>query len=553
MQQEPVDCIPFSCLTSNIAVVVRSNPANMHTAHSKPVAHVEHYHGRQYRAYNILMLAIMTIGSFSFGYANAVIATVAAQPSFAVTFDLAHRDNASTLVGLTNSLYFAGGFFGCLVSCFCSDIWGRRWGIAVPCFITILASALMAGSVNIAMFIFFRFVSGLGAFMLLAAIPVWMSEIAPPSIRGSLVAVHNFTLLIGYSAASWIGYGLFHVDNDKIWRAQFAILCLPVMVLPVCLLWTPESPRWLLQNDRAPEAERLLHRLHPAEEARIEFIQIQQQIAIDRNLETSYLSMFTKPSYRKRCIIAFGLTVSIQLCGPLVINNYGPTVYALLGYDLEKQLLYLAGWVTTSIAGGFVSLFLIQIVSRPVLFAGGLIASVACLSAEAGLVATYASTPESLANPNHAALRAAVAMFYVFIFVFECTLGGTQYVYIGELFPTHIRSKGMAVGTSGLALMNVIWLQVAPIAFSHIGWKFYLCFICPPAVAAVFIYFYFPDTKGLPLESVAALFGDEVGDDLIDPHVLKEENCEFKAKESATDKSNMPPESVVSSHVEKVA
>jgi MFS family permease len=110
-------------------------------------------------------------------------------------------------------------------------------------------------------------------------------------------------------------------------------------------------------------------------------------------------------------------------------------------------------------------------------------------------------------------------MFYVFLFVFECTLGGIQYIYIGKIFPTHIRFKGMAIGTSGLALMNVIWLQVAPIAFKHIGWKFYHCFICPPAVAAVFIYIYFPDTKGLPLESVAALFEDEVGDDLIDPHV----------------------------------
>lgn len=411
-----------------------------------------------------------------------------------------------------NSLYFAGGFVGAFISSFGSDKWGRRWGIAIPTVITIFAAALMAGSVHVGMFIAFRFVSGLGGFMLLAAIPVWMSEVAPPSIRGALVSVHNLALLVGYTVATWIGYGFYHIEGNKVWRGQFAILCLPALTLLPCLFVVPESPRWLILKDRAEEAERLLHRLHPTEEARIEFIQIQRQCRIDRELESSYLSILIKPSYRRRAFIGFGLTVSIQLSGVLVINNYGPTVYALLGFGVEKQLLYLGGWVTTSIAGSLVSLWLIQVVSRPNLFAGGLIASAACLSAEAGLVANYASTPEALANPNESALRAAVAMLFVFIFILECSLGGVQYVYLGEIFPTHIRSKGLAIGSAGLSLMNIIWLQVAPIAFQDIGWKFYLCFICPTTVAAVIIFFVLPDTKGLALEVVGALFGDEVAE-----------------------------------------
>lgn len=551
---------------------------SMHTPSSQPVPHTEHYHGRQFRLYNILMLVIMAIGSLAFGYANAVIATVAAQPSFVshlreelvptmqywmtaniyttkvLTFDLNERSDANELFGLMNSLYFAGGFVGCLSSSFASDRWGRRWGIAIPTIITIIAAALMAGSVNVGMFIFFRFVSGLGGFMLLAAIPVWMSEVAPPSIRGALVSVHNLALLIGYSVATWAGYGLYHVDSMKVWRIQFAILCaLAVLLLPF-LTVIPESPRWLLLRDRIQEAEQVLHRLHPAEEARIELRQIQRQFEIDRNLETSWLSMFTKPSYRRRCIKGFGLTVAIQLSGPLVINNYGPTVYALLGYGVEKQLLYLSGWVTTSIAGSICSLYLIQVVSRPVLFSAGMIASVACLSAEAGLVATYASTPEALANPNEPALRAAAAMLFVFIFVLECSLGGVQYVYLGEIFPTHIRSKGMAIGTSGLALMNVIWLQVAPIAFQDIGWKFYLCFICPSTVAAVLMYFGLPDTRGLALESVGALFGDEVGDDeLVQDKVETDDEKSQKHGDSPMEQKQRADAAVTTKHVEEAS
>ena len=82
----------------------------------------------------------------------------------------------------------------------------------------------------------------------------------------------------------------------------------------------PESPRWLLINDRAEEADRVLRKLHTPEEAKVEFVQIQKQMEVDRRLPNSYLSMFTKPSYRKRTLIAIGTTCSVQFSGILVIN-----------------------------------------------------------------------------------------------------------------------------------------------------------------------------------------------------------------------------------------
>jgi len=150
-----------------------------------------------------------------------------------------------------------------------------------------------------------------------------MREVAPLSIRGTLVEVHNVGLMIGYIIATWAGYGLFHITSsaNDAWRARFALLCLPALLLVSGLYWIPESPRWLILQDSAAEAEMILHRLHPAEEARIEFIQIQRQIELDRQLETSYLSMFTKPSYHRLCITGFGIACAVQMCGPLVINN----------------------------------------------------------------------------------------------------------------------------------------------------------------------------------------------------------------------------------------
>lgn len=88
-------------------------------------------------------------------------------------------------------------------------------------------------------------------------------------------------------------------------------------------------------------------------------------------------------------------------------------------------------------------------------------------------------------------------------------MNNVQLSYVGEIFPFHLRAKGLALGVSGICLMNIIWLQAAPTALKNIGWKYYLCFIIPSSLAALVILKWFPDTRGLSLEECAAIFGDE--------------------------------------------
>lgn len=468
-----------------------------------PIAH--HVSGRQFRFYNVLMIVAMGLGSVSYGYSAGVISQTLGQPSFISYFKLDERANATDIIGLMNSLYQAGGFIGTFCVSFFADKYGRRMGIAIPSVINIIAGALLAGSVHVGMFIFFRFVSGLAAYWLVSAVPVLMTEIAPPNVRGVLVNIHGALLIFGFALSNWVGYGFYHIDQ---WRAPFAFQCLPSILLLLIIFKLPESPRWLIVKDNVEQAEAILHKLHTPDEARAELHQIRQQVAIDRSLDSSWWSMVSKASYRKRACMALFCTVGIQMTGPFVMNNYGPTLYRGLGFDTDKQLVYQLGWITVAFGGALASLPAIELVTRPVILAGGILGCAACLVVEAALVARYATDAESLANPNQAALGAAVAMLFLYIFWFEMTLDGGQFVYLGEIFPTHLRAKGISLGMAGLCATNIIWLQVAPLAFSTIGWKFYLCFIIPAFLCGVTILFWFPDTKDMPLESIAAIFGD---------------------------------------------
>lgn len=98
----------------------------------------------------------------------------------------------------------------------------------------------------------------------------------------------------------------------------------------------------------------------------------------------------------------------------------------------------------------------------------------------------------------------------MYIFIFEATLEGVQFVYLGEIFPTHLRAKGIGIGISALCAINIVYLQVAPMAFANVGWKFYLAFIVPGSLMAIVVLLFWPNTRQMPLEDIAALFGDEV-------------------------------------------
>ncbi|CAK7199700.1 hypothetical protein SEUCBS139899_002383 [Sporothrix eucalyptigena] len=500
----------------------------MDTAAPHPV--IQHDGGRQFRAYNVAVIFAMSFASIAMGYSANIISTTLAQPTFRAYFGLDTRANGTELISAMNGLFQAGAFFGAICISWVADRFGRKMSIVVPAVLVLVSGALLAGSVHIAMFLVSRFIAGMGSFWLLGSVPVWMTEIVPPRWRGLLVDIHSAALLFGYTWASWMGYAFYHLASDDAWRAPLALQTLPALVVLCAMPFLPESPRYLVQRGHHEQARRVLARLHETREAEVEFSQIQAQIHLDNALPHSWASLITKKSYRKRALYAIGLACGIQFTGVLVINNYGSIIYSGLGYDQEKQLLFAGIFNTLGWVCGVAAIFIIDLLPRNRLVFIGTVCVTTCLVAEAALVANY---PVG-AGQNDNALRAAVAMVFLYIVFAELLLDGTQYVYFAELFPQHLRAKGMALGMAAISLMNVMWLQSAPTAFATISWKFYLCFIIPAYIFAIVCLLFYPDTKGLALEEIAALFGDEV--QAADVFVAEDASSSENAKATATEK-----------------
>ncbi|KAJ9615767.1 hypothetical protein H2200_001844 [Cladophialophora chaetospira] len=456
------------------------------------------------------VLAVLGFGSLTYGYTASIIGTTLGQPSFLNYFDLLTRSNGTDLISTMNGLFQTGGVIGTLLLPTVADKYGRKWACAVPAILAIISGAIMAGSVNVGMFIAFRFVAGAAAFMILAAVPILMNEIAPVHMRGALVDVHAVMLVLGYTIQGWVGFGFYFWQNGSTntWRPPVAIQCFWPLCLLIGLFFVPESPRWLVLQGRNEEAEAVLMKLHANSDdpnndaAKAEFYQISKQIAIDKTLGNTWMHIIKKPSYRKRALLGIGTTGIIQCSGVLVINNYGPSLYKQLNYSEVKQLLYPAAWLTFALGLNAMAMPLVDRFPRNKYIAFGVLGCMATLIVEAALVANF------VPSNNTSALSAAVAMFFVFQVFYGLCLDGTQFSYLGEIFPTHLRAKGVCLGVAMISFMNIIWLQSAPTAFEKIGWKFYLCFIIPGTFGGIAMWIWFPDTNGLPLEEVAALFGD---------------------------------------------
>ena len=151
--------------------------------------------------------------------------------------------------------------------------------------------------------------------------------------------------------------------------------------------------------------------------------------------------------------------------------------------------------------------------------AGALVVSIN-MSIETALTSRY------LGTDNKAGLSAAAAFLFIFQFIFNLFCEGPSQYYTSEIFPTHLRAKGMTINVVTFCLIDILWLELAPTAFGHIGWKYYLVFCVLGFFGSIIIFTTFPDTLRKPLEEVARLFGDE---DLVG--VYQEEIPEAREKQ----------------------
>ena len=436
---------------------------------------------------------IAALGGLLFGFDTAVISgtTEALRSVYGLSgFGL----------GFTVASALIGTILGAMVVGRPADAWGRRRvlvAIAVLYFVSAVGTALAWDWWSL---LFFRFLGGIGVGGASVVSPMYIAEISPAALRGRLVAVTQFNIVLGILLAFFSNYLIARLDLGATdWRWMFGVEAFPAAAFFLLLFLTPQSPRWLLARRRVEEARAVLARLGTdtgSVDGEIE--------AIEASLDLEHHSLeepLFQAAYRGPILLAIAIAAFNQLSGINALMYYAPAIFRMAGAGQGSALFQSVLVGGTNLAFTMAAMAVIDKFGRRNLMIVGSIGYIASLSATAWAFYRYGTdfTP--------AGSMVVLASLLVFIASHAFGQGAVIWVFISEIFPNRVRARGQALGsfTHWLMAAGISWTfpMIAQASGGH-AFAFYAAMM---VVQLVWVLRVMPETKGVPLEDIQKRLG----------------------------------------------
>jgi sugar porter (SP) family MFS transporter len=334
----------------------------------------------------------------------------------------------------------------------------------------------------------FRLIGGLGIGASSVLGPVYIAELAPAKWRGRLVGAFQFNVVLGILLAYTSNYAIrtLHLGATE-WRWQVGVAAIPAIGFLILLFGIPRSPRWSASRDRIDEALAVL-KLMGEPDPQAELADIRQALAQEH--ASRHKPVF-RWKYRYPLFLAISIGAFNQLAGINAILYYLPNIFASAGFSQisgDQQAIAIG---FTNLIFTMVGMSVIDKLGRKTLLLVGAAGTSACLAGVAWLFATH-SHPGAL-----------VWVLVTYIAFFALSQGAVIWVYIGEVFPNSVRSKGQGVGNASHWIMNTVIALEFPVVVHVLNTETpFVFFAIMTAVQFVVVLFVYPETKGQTLEDL---------------------------------------------------
>src|SRR5580692_11760520 len=327
----------------------------------------------------------------------------------------------------------------------------------------------------------FRFLGGLGIGASSVLGPVYIAELAPAKWRGRLVGAFQFNVVFGILAAYTSNYLIRLARLGAIeWRVQVGVAALPAIAFLVMLFGIPRSPRWSASKNRIDEALAVLKMMGaPDPQAELDDI----RAALAQEHASAHEPVF-RWKYRYPLFLAISIGAFNQLAGINAILYYLNNIFAAAGFSQISSDQQAIAIGATNFLFTMVGMSLIDKAGRKTLLLIGAAGCAACLAGVAWLFGTH-SHPEAL-----------IWLLVTYIAFFSVSQGAVIWVYIGEVFPTSVRSKGQGVGSASHWFMNTVIQFVFPVVVHSMSQATpFVFFSAMTAVQFLVVMFTYPETK----------------------------------------------------------
>jgi sugar porter (SP) family MFS transporter len=445
-----------------------------------------------------LISAVAAMGGLLFGYDWVVIG--GAKPFFEPYFLL--EDEA--LRGWANSCALLGCLLGAVFTGGVSDRFGRKRLLLLSALLFAASSILTGWAGSFSAFVIWRIAGGVAIGMASALSPMYIAEIAPAHMRGRLVSLNQFTIVIGVLAAQIVNWRIAEPVPDAAtaefirlswngqegWRWMFTVVAIPAVVFFLGSLAIPESPRWLIKNGAVDRAREVLRRIGGDAYAAAECTTIQTTIATEEVRQVHFRDLLA-PGVRSILFVGVTLAVLQQWSGINVIFNYAEEIFRTAGYGVSSILFNIVITGIVNMVATFIAFGTVDRFGRRALLLIG--------CAGIGLFHILIG----LAYLLHWTGPVVITFVLLAIASYAMSLAPITWVMISELFPNRIRGAAVAVAVSALWIACFLLTYTFPFLNAALGVSGTFWLYAAICIAGfVFIWFRVPETKGKSLELI---------------------------------------------------
>lgn len=397
---------------------------------------------------------------------------------------------------------------------FC-DFLGRRYTIILGCVMIIIGAALQGGATNFGMFIGARILLGIGSCLASAAASPLLAETAYPAQRAMMTAMVLASWPFGSFVAAVVTWGPYHSSmkyNNWSWRIPSILQCFFPAVQLILAFFGPESPRWLISKGRCDEAEKFFIKYHAGGDASsplVSFEMAEIKAIIEQEKEqrnSKWTEWFQSKQNLRRLFIVLAVPAMAQLCGNALISYYLEIVLRNIGItNSNDQLKINIGMTVYALFWSVLCALNVDKFKRKTTFIGGYI--LMCITYTVWTILSAVNQQSDFKNKGLGI--GIVAMIYLFM-GFNNIVAPVSMTYVMEVCPFQLRGQGATLYQLSGNVIGFFNNYVNPIAMEAIDWKYYIVWCIWLVVQMNIVYWIFPETKGLGLEEVAQVFGEDV-------------------------------------------
>lgn len=450
--------------------------------------------------YVIFMAIVAAIGGILFGYDTAVISgtTEMVKSQFALSDMREGWYVGCALIGSICGVAVAGAM---------SDKLGRKLTMLISAALFSISAIGCAVCGDFDQLVAYRIIGGVGIGIVSIVSPIYISEVSPAKVRGTLVSLYQLAVTVGFLLAylaNWVidsgidpsltgDLSLWQrMFNSEAWRGMLGSETLPALLFFVIIFFIPESPKWLVVNKQLARATKVYGKIYRTEsEAQAEIAATEQSMGGEN--KGSWRDIL-KPGIFKAVLIGSAIAILGQFMGVNAVLYYGPKIFAEAGFDnpmFSTVLVGVVNMVTTILA-----VFIIDRVGRKQLIYWGVSGMILCLVS----IAVYFQWGGQLGLGNGFMLT----FFLAYVFCCAISISAIVFVLLSEMYPNSVRGRAMSIAGFALWIGTYLIGQLTPVllGWSQSGTFFIFALMCLPYI--LIMWRLVPETTGRSLEEIEA-------------------------------------------------